>query len=80
MLYIVFMHISHFLLLLLLLLMTLLDAYFIFILDYRNHFRQKASLNGFLIEFKMGPQATKITCKINEAFGSETAKECSVQR
>ena len=78
MLYIIFMHIAHFLFLLLLL-MTLLAAYFIFPLDCRNHIRQKGSLNDFLIEFKMGPQATKSTCNINNAFGSETAKEYSVQ-
>ena len=50
MLYIILMLISHFIIFLL---MTLLDAYFIFILYYRNDVRQKANSSDLKFKFKM---------------------------
>ena len=33
----------------------------------------------FLFKFKMGRKAAKTTCSTNNAFGSGTGKECTVQ-
>ena len=48
------------------------SVYFIFILDYRNDVRQKASLSVFfffLFKFKVGHKASETTHNINNAFG-----------
>ena len=57
--------------------MTLLAAYFIFILDYGN-VRQKANFSDSL-EFKMGHKAEQTTCNINKTSGPGTANEHTVQ-
>ena len=58
--------------------MTLLDVYFIFILDYRNDIRQNANSSSFL-ESKMGHKAVETSHNINNVFGPGTASECTVQ-
>ena len=75
MLYIIVMHIYHFMFFANDL---FLAAYFtlIFILDYENDGRQKAN---FLLELKMGRKAAETTRNTDNAFGLGTATECTVQ-
>ena len=56
----------------------LFDVYFVFILDYRNDVREKKKTCIFF-EFKMGLKAAETSLKTNNAFGPETANECSGQ-
>ena len=81
MLYIILMHISHFMLwffCFFFLLMTLLAVYFIFVLDYGNDVRQKAN-SYFLIWLQNGFQSSGDNCNINNTFGPGTAYKCIVQ-
>ena len=68
MLYIILMHISHFIFFPNDL---LLAVYFIFILDYRNV--RKKQIQAILFEFKMGHKAAETTHNINNTFGPGTA-------
>ena len=68
MLYIILMHISHFIFFPNDL---LLAVYFIFILDYRNV--RKKQIQVILFEFKMGHKAAETTHNINNTFGPGTA-------
>ena len=69
MLYIILMHISHFIFFSNDL---LLAVYFICILEYRN-VRKKQIQAIFLFEFKMGHKAAETTHNINNTFGPGTA-------
>ena len=60
----------------------LLLVYFICILDYGYDVRQKVNSSDFflfLFKFKLGHKAAETTWNINNAFGSGTAIECTVQ-
>ena len=58
----------------------LFAVYFICILDYGNDVRQKANSAIFSSKYKTDYKATEITHKIKNTFGSETAKECTMQQ
>ena len=57
-----------------------LAAYFICILDYGNDVRQKENSAIFSFKFKRGHKAAEMTHNIKNTFGSETAKECTMQQ
>ena len=58
----------------------LLAVYFICILDYGNDVRQKANSAIFSSKYKTDYKAAEITHNIKNTFGSETAKECTMQQ
>ena len=76
MLYIIFMHFSHFMVFANDL---LLAVYFIFVLDCGNDVRQKANLSNFLIQVQMGCKAVETTCNDNNTCGLGTANGHTVQ-
>ena len=57
----------------------LVVVYFILILDCRIDVRQKVNLSNFLIWVQNGFKVRETTRNIHNAFGSETADECTVQ-
>ena len=76
MLYIVLMHISHFILFANDL---LLAVYYIFILDCGSDVKQKTNSSDFLIQVQKGRKAVVTTHNINNAFGPGTANKSIVQ-
>ena len=58
----------------------LLAIYFVCFSDYGSDVRQKANLAIFSFKFKTGYEAAGIAHNIKNTFGSETAKECTMQQ
>ena len=75
MLYIILMHISHYVFFFLLMTYYLMCIYFKFILDYVNYVRHKQIWAIFSFELKMGQKAAETTVKISNTFDPRTGNE-----